>query len=127
MTASIGGNEVLRISGEFQTLAEEVEVITRPNVDGAAYRTMGQRSTPFRMTSVVDVDDAADAETLADTYKALKGTLVTIVDDHGQTHNYVAVLDVDIVRKKKLIVGVGGLSASMGYLVEAAWTLQETV
>ena len=123
---SIGANNVVVMRGEFQTLADQIEEITRPNVDGVAVRVIGQRGVKFQIYTGVDVDDAAAAEALAATYKALQGTLVTVVDAHGQTHTYIAVHHVDIVRKRPLANAVGGLSALAGYWVDAAWTLQET-
>ena len=123
---SIGGNSVLTLRGEFQTLAQTLEPITRPNIDGVAYRVVGQRGGPFRMLSIVDVDDDAAAEALADTYKALIGTLVTVLDDHGQTHTNIVVLDSRILRKQPVKQAGGGLSTSQGYLVTTVWTLEES-
>ena len=123
---SIGGYSMLTIRGEFQSLGQTVEPITRPNIDGEALRIVGQRGQPFVMRSLVDVDDAAAAETEAGIYKGLQGTLVTIVDDHGQTHTNVAVLAVRVMRKRAVKTAAGGLSTSQGYLVTAIWVLQET-
>jgi len=123
---AIGAYTMISMKGEFQTLAEDIEDITRPNAHGSAIRLLGQRGPIFQLLTGVDVDDAAAAEVEATAYKALVGTLQSVVDQHSQTHTNVAVLGVDVTRKTALAVAVGGLSSSAGYWVEATWKLQET-
>jgi len=125
---SIGGNNMLDLTGAVvPATGQTVEDITRAGVDGTAYRQIGKRGPPFTMTSLVDVQTTAAAATLDGTYKALQGTLVTVVDCVGNSWSNVAVLDVSPIRIQAVTCATAGKSgANPGCLVSATWTLQCT-
>jgi hypothetical protein len=109
---SLGGGQP---QGNGLMLAE----ISRPGVDGRAFREEQTRSQPFSLEGHRDVDNLAACKTLYDTMvTAYQGKVVTVVDDYGATHTNLACLAVIRVDARKLITAVGGVSASKGaYLV----------
>lgn len=121
--ASIGGLSVITLRGGINPgTGEQLQDITRPGVDGIAYRKVGKRGRPFTMESVVDVANAAAVTTAIANYKALQGTLVTVVENNGQTWTNVAVLNVRPAEPQKVLTATTGSD----YLLRATWTLQMT-
>ena len=121
-----------RIAGYFRSsilevAGENLEEITRPNVDGIAYRKIGKRALPFQMISVVDVDSASAAQSLLLNYKAMQGALQTIEDDTGEEWPYTAILQVEHISTKKIKSAVGGISTNKEYLLTCRWSMQATV
>jgi len=106
---------------------ENLDVITRPNVNGVAYRKIGKRSNPFVMSGIVDSLTEASAKDLVYDYKELQGTLVTIKDERGRTWTNVAVLGVRTVSIIPIKTSVGHLSVTNPtQLLTTQWTLQHT-
>lgn len=126
--ASIGGYSFITLEGGLNPgSGEQLEEITRPGVDGVAYRRIGRRGVPFRMQSLADVANAANAHSLILNYKALQGGLVTLVDETGQSWFNVMVLRVQCSQPKYVTGMSGGLTGGQtGYLVSADWLLQMT-
>jgi len=124
--SSIGGKTVLFVQGTLDTPGMVTEPLTRPGVDGVAFREQGSRSKPTEMVSIVDVDDAAGVVAEIAAYKALQGTLVTVVDDRGSTTANVMVIEVQPVGARAIGPSVGGVSTSAGLLLTCRWTLQTT-
>ena len=124
--AAIGDISFITIKGTPRPMGMETEPLTRPGVDGTAFRELGTRGQPFQVTTIVDVDDAADAKTALESYAALRATLVTLTDDLGNSWANVMVIDVEPIEVKAVESGVGGLSQTGGVLVSARWTLQCT-
>ena len=125
MATSIGGYNVIRLTGAPHEPAERVEVITRPGIDHPDYRTLGKVGQPFGVESVVDVDSNSDAQTRSENFAALVGTLVTVNLEHGTSHNNVMVLDVREVERRRVVGAVGGQTAGEFLLVHR-WRLQLT-
>lgn len=126
MSRTIGGNSVITMRGAAQPLVERMRGITRPGVDGSAYKKLGQRAEPFELYTMSGVTSVANARTLIETtYAALVGTLVTLVDDHNTTWNNVAVLAITSARVKKLSTIAGG-TGSMTHAVFVRWEMQLT-
>lgn len=125
--SSIGGRTVISITGDLDLgTGERLEDITRANVDGRSFRKVGKMGTPFEVTTVVDLVTAGAAASEFEAYEGLQGTLVSVVDDTGQTVQNVAVLDVrrtgPVVR---VVSPVGGVNGG-GYLLTARWSLVAT-
>ena len=110
-------------------LAEGIETVQRPGVDGTVCIKLGRKQDPFQMRSVCDTDSFAQAQYLASQYMTYQGA-----GPYGiiwNSINYVAEFEtvyvpikVEIVKIRRLSRGIGGLS-TYGYgLVEALWTLQ---
>lgn len=116
----------LTMQGQVNPLSERLEIITRPGVDGHAYRRLGSGATPFRLRTLVDVDDAAAITTTLAGYKAFVSKLVTVTDAHGNATTNVMVLDVRPVAEQSILTAVGFLSTTATKLLTVDWTLQET-
>ncbi|HUX17415.1 MAG TPA: hypothetical protein VMW52_13140 [Phycisphaerae bacterium] len=124
--ASIGGTSVISIHGGVDVaFGEEVEVITRPGADGLGVKTTGKRSPPSVLYSESDHATAAAAETVVGTFKAMQGTLVTIVDDHGTTCTNVLVIRCAMRGKRYVATPVGGVTGG-NVLLAMEWIVQTT-
>ena len=126
VTPAIGDNTFLSLKGPISPLAETVLEITRPNVDGAAYKKQGKRSAPTTLDSVRDFDSEDDAKDALLAYKALTGSLVTVTDDTGIVWTSVLVLNVEQVVRQKVGPSAGGLAGTGGWLLQCRWTVQAT-
>ena len=127
MPAGIGTFDFISLKGGvIPGSGEQVEEITRPNVDGVAYRKIGKRGEPFEMESLVDVLDAAAAKTLLTNYKALQGTLQNLELEDGSIYSNVIVLNIRETGRQVVTNSIGGLVANSTILVRASWTLEMT-
>lgn len=123
--ASIGGRTVLRLKGIIEpATGEKLQDITRPGVDGVAYRKVGKRASRTQLTTIVDLA-SGNVETEIDEYKALEGTLVTIVDEAGITWSNVAVLMVRPLPIRRVASSVGGINGGTRILT-CQWVVQAT-
>jgi hypothetical protein len=119
---AIGSESFLTMEGAMpQPQALEVEELTRPGVRGRAFRQVEYRGEPWPVHTEADVTSAAAASTLISTYKAMQGTIVTVIYRDRTYSNYL-VLDVTAGDVRVMALAVGGLSGG-GYLVSADWTL----
>jgi len=124
---SIGSIELLTLSGAVNPgTGEQVEEITRPGVDGVAFRRIGKRGIPFRMQSVTDVSSSYNAQNHINACKALQGTVIDIEDATGRTWSNYIVLRAQPTNTQKVTGASGGLTSSPAYLITIAWTLQAT-
>ena len=114
----------LRLHGVPQPLAERVEIIERPGVDGQAFRATGTRSEAQTWRSLVDLADAASCKTVYQSYRTQRGRIVTLTDELGNAWSTVVVLDVRQVRAAKVGTFAGGLNSPSSHILECEWTLQ---
>lgn len=123
--ASIGNIYFLAIRGRVAKPGMAVEEITRPGVDGHAFKQIGKRAAISTLITLYDGISAADAE-LHISYSAnLKGTIVTVVYNDGTNDQNVQVLEVEPVQVKRVATAVGGLNNG-NWLVTLRWTVQKT-
>jgi len=61
--------------------AEVPEDITRPNVDGVAFRKTGRRGETYQLVATIDLITSADVKARIDAAANLCSTVVTIIDD----------------------------------------------
>jgi hypothetical protein len=101
-----------------------LDEITRANADGVALREIGKRGGPVELVSFVDVAANAVQSTI-ESYHALRGTLVSIVDEFNNTWSNVAVLKVSVSQAKKVGTVIGGINSGT-VILEARWTVQST-
>ncbi len=73
---SIGSEDFIRLVGAPQIAGLETEEITRPGMDGRAFRVLAYRGSPFELQGVVDTN-APDVS--ISNYLALKGTIVNLL------------------------------------------------
>jgi len=121
--ASVGSESMVTLDGVASGATEILENISRPGVDGTAYRKAGAKAREFSMRSVVDVADFAAAEVKLTAYRALVGTYVTVTDSRGVAHDDVLVLSMQPLQIRQTAVLVGGINAGT-VLVDAAWRLR---
>lgn len=101
---------------------DQLEEITRTGVDGNAYFNQGARSTTSTLqTHETFVSGTTSVKTKLEAYRALQGTVVTVVDGHGTTWTNVLVSSVECV-----VSSVGALSggtANADKLIQATWSV----
>ena len=110
------------------TPGDQVEEITRDGVDGRAVRKLAKRAHTQRFVGDVDIvaGDTAALQTAVDLHKALQGTIVTMVDDHGLTTTGVSVEEVD-VNVSEAVGNVGGQQgADADYILRVEFVLANT-
>lgn len=118
MAASkIGNYQYITLIGALNPGGESLQEITRPGVDGHAWRKAGKRGPVFQLMAVKDVSTAADVTTLVDGMKGLQAAdPVTIYDDQGNYMTNAKILQVDHVRTQYVATPVGGVNVG-NYLV----------
>jgi hypothetical protein len=127
MPAGIGSYNFIAFKGGVNPgTGENLEEITRPNVDGVAYRKIGKKAPPFQMISIADVANDAAATSLLNNYKALQGTLATIELEGGSTYTNVAVLSVEQMERIPVTGSIGGLVEGSTVILKCRWVLQAT-
>jgi len=124
--ASIGGRTVLRLTGNLEPgTGERLQDITRAGVDGVAYRKVGKGAGRTQITTLVDLGSSSAVNSEIEAYKALQGTLVTIVTENGGSYTNVAVLNVTSLPVQKTISAVGGVNGGT-HLLRCQWVVQMT-
>lgn len=106
-------------------IGQQLQELTRPGVDGVAYRRIGRRGVPFQLKSTRDVATIVDAYNLVHFYKELQGEIIDMRDEREVEWFNVVVLRCEVKRPRFVSGMAGGLSSSTsGYLVEVTWLLQ---
>ena len=122
--SSIGALTFINMTGpQLPALASHIEAIDRPGVNGEAFRENAKKVQGIQVQTTMWVVSLALANAAIDNYSALKGTLVTVIDDNGRTVNNVMVLDVQVNRIRPILT-----SSPSGYShsVNATWYLKPT-
>jgi len=122
--SSIGALSFINMIGpQLPALASHIEAINRPGVDGEAFRENAKKVEGIQVQTTTWVVSSALANAAIDNYSALKGSLVTVIDDNGRTVNNVMVLDVIVNRITPILI-----SSPLGYShsINATWYLKPT-
>lgn len=125
---SIGSETFKFLRGVPQPLGEAVETVRRPGLDGYDVRKLGKQADVAVMESAVDVADASAVATKKAAYKAIKGTVVTVVDETGNSTANVLVENYAVIGEKRMAQMIGGVNVSAGssgYWLTARWFLRE--
>lgn len=124
MSSSIGSINFIKLSGpQVPKLASAVEIIDRPGVDGTASRVNALKAEEITVYTIEGKNSLNDAKAAADTYAALKGTIVTVVDDLGRSVDNVLVVDVRVLSAQNVL---NPQPTNNNYLVRAVWMLKPT-
>lgn len=126
MARTIGSFSFITFLRGNQSAGEQLAEITRPGVDGVAFAKTGRRSLSYLVQTQRDVLDGAAAQQLMTDYKAIQGTLVTVVDAHGRSVDNVAVVEVREASVRPVKTLVGGAAEANEIMVSAEWTLRDT-
>ena len=113
----------IRLSRPAMPIGERVKDITRPNVDGHAFRKIGKRAPPSEFVSLVDVATLAGVQTVMQSYAAMQGAVVTVTDDLANVWADAVVLAVEVTEAAAVAGAVGGLNAPSVAIVRARWTI----
>ncbi len=121
---SIGGFQFIILRGGVDIEGEQLETLARQGVNGTAFRKVGRRNEPVILVSIADVLDAPATKAIWESYKALQGTSIQLIEDNGTTWDNVVVLNVRRLGfPKKMATSVGGLVADSQFLVTVEWQL----
>jgi len=124
MASSIDSITFIQMTGvKVPTLASAVEVIDRPGVDGYANRDNALKAEEIQVRTLEGINQLNDANDIADTYAALKGQRVTVVDDLGRSVEEVLVVDVRVLSVQTVLLSD---PPDNNYLVRAVWLLKPT-
>lgn len=117
--ASIGGYTVLTMDRLPEPAGHETLRTARPGVNGVSARTEGLRAPVTSVRTRTLVTTSGQAKTVPESYAALKGSLVTVVDDYGNTVTNVMVEDVRVTGVTRVGVAVPTTYA----IIECEWEL----
>jgi hypothetical protein len=82
--ASIGGITCTFLKGVVPALKEEAAITRRPGMNGFEIHLTGQGDSQGRLRAVL-YSNTAGCRTWEAAVQALQGTVVTVVNDHGDT------------------------------------------
>ncbi len=116
--------EFLSLRGEVQTPGQIVEDITRPGVDGHAWRRAGLRGRPFDLVGERDVSNASAAKSDMLAMQSMRGRVVTLYDENGSYYGEVTCLDVEKLGEKRIAGAIGGITSNATILLSVRFTLQ---
>lgn len=104
---------------------QQVEMESRPGVDGLYFWLTGERGQQFTVETFVDVANVFAAGTIFTQYEKLIGKVVPVVwSDNYMPKQYVVIDVVPIPEGiRQIILGVGGVSGISYGICTAAWTL----
>ena len=116
----------IAMRGMPQLGGQNIEEISRPGVDGAAYRLNGMRAEPFEVVGVVDVNDVSAAAVLMSNLHSLQGRIVSYYDGFGDYFE-VMVLRVSRLAQRRLIAAAGGRSVARQLYLAVSFQFQFVV
>lgn len=123
MASSFGSLTFLTMEPRPPAPTAKVQLESRAGVTGNAAWNTGVRSGPVQVETVADVSSWSGAVTLAATYEAAVGTVLSITYG-GQSLGYNALILSVEARPEKIVKGMGGLSGSSAAIVRARWTVE---
>lgn len=103
-------------------LATKVETISRDGIDGEAFRSNAKKVPDVTLQTVATASTLAEANLAPDSYAAIIGTQVTVIDDLGRTVSNVMILDVKVTSVRILSISVPAAAA----VVYAVWIVKPT-
>ena len=124
MASSIGSINFIKMTGpQVPKLAAAVTIVDRPGTDGTINRVDELKAEEITVYTLEGINTLSNAKNAIDTYSALKGTNVTVVDDNGRSTADVLVVDVRVLRVQSVL---NPQPVNNNYLVRAAWLLKPT-
>jgi len=102
----------ITLKGEMEPLGMVVEDVTRPGVNGHAYREDARRGDVFEMVGFADYTSHTLAESSYASMKARQGKLATVTDDRNTIAQNVMILSVEKVANRPIRGNIGGLTVA---------------
>ena len=122
--SSIGGITFIKLEGpKIPQMAYRIETIDREGVDGEAFRLNAEKVPEITVRTIQAVETLSSANAAPDTYAALIGTYVTVIDDLGRSVTNIMVLDAKALHTQTVETPS---PSSYNYLVYGIWTLKPT-
>lgn len=119
---SIGGYSVMSIQGPPPSLSGTVlGDITRPGVPGKAFWPIGTAGTPFSVITTTACASVVSIGLAITSYSALKGNIVSIVDDLGNQYNNLVVRE---VRPVAQFWAGYGTNPAINWILQCEWTFE---
>ena len=111
---SVGSVEFITLDGSIEPKGEKTEIIRRPGVNGLGVKKLGTSGDSFQLACVKDVNcaNAAARKVKIEECMALKGSVVTMVDDYGMTWPEMLVQVVARPKMRALKTAVGGIEGT---------------
>lgn len=122
MADSIGSESFVYVRGPITGLQQSMADITRPGVNGSAFKDMGTHAGDCELAAGRDYASWSAANTSFATYEGLIGTVVSIVQG-GQTKSNMLLMNVRRGSQQNMAAAVGGL-ASGTHWMETLWTVR---
>lgn len=118
----------IRLFGAVADQTEQVESISRPGIDGVAFRTIGKKSEGTQWNAVRDVETKSDAAQLVSDLRSLQGEFVELGDEIGtRFFNVMVLLAQANGTPRRITTAVGGREGGDGeYIVSMVFQLQFT-
>ncbi len=128
MAESIGDFTFVCLKGQPGVVQQEIELITRPGVDGTGLLRTGRRGQPFDLETGVDTQTLEAGRTLFNQYKALSGTdpvkmVWGAINLETAESVLFGVLRVDLISLRPIAASVGGLNPPSGAWLQCRWNL----
>ena len=112
---TIGGENVIGITGTIVRATRRSEMLLRPGLDGVTVRRGELRGRPFPIQAIVDAT-AANLQTKLATFRGLSGTKITIVeriDGANKTHTDIWVQSLTL-EHRPVALSAGGVEVGLG-------------
>lgn len=106
--------------GAIDPSKERLAEITRPGVDGTAYKAIGRRGEPFQVvtTTLFTTDTIATAKVA---YANLASAIVSVTDDFGDTWNLIMIENSRVIETRSL---AASQPSGYIYLMRTEWTMR---
>ncbi len=111
--ASVGGVSCKFVKGVPSGPSMGVKIWRRDGVNGTASKKTAQKSGVFSF-SLMKIDTNTNVKTWQTAIEALGGTIVSIIDDDGDTHTNCLIVNVSEMVKTDLYDGAAKKAAIMG-------------
>lgn len=102
----------LKLRGPLNDQRERLEIMQRPGIDGVRARKMGKAAEASMYVGVLDVETSEEAQTRRKAIEGLRGSLITLQDDMGESESDVLVKEATLVEFQRVSTAVGGLEDS---------------
>lgn len=124
-TGTIGGETVNILRGIPQKLTARVDKWEVPGLDGYGAQTSGSGKGEIEFTSITYCASNSAANTHINNCLNKVGTVVTVVDNFGDSHPNMLVEAVNVAQAKKLMIWTdsGGTTHTSAVRVELHWKL----